>query len=141
MIEGTVRCFSEAALNNVEARMEKISTDLCSAFNCGAQFEFKRAYPATINHQQQAQYVRAVATELLGEDQVTQFTPTMGSEDFSFFLQAKPGCYFAIGNGDGDHRDIGHGLGPCSRDNPGEAGNGTPIALGESSGVNIVLNQ
>lgn len=138
VIEGTVRCFSEAALNNVEARMEKISTDLCSAFNCGAQFEFKRAYPATINHQQQAQYVRAVATELLGEDQVTQFTPTMGSEDFSFFLQAKPGCYFAIGNGDGDHRDIGHGLGPCTLHNPSYDFNDALIPVGASLWVKLV---
>jgi hippurate hydrolase len=42
----------------------------------------------------------------------------MGAEDFSFFLQAKAGAYFVIGNGDGDHRAHGHGLGPCNLHNP-----------------------
>jgi len=118
MVEGTVRCFSEEVLQMVEKRMAKISHDMCEAFHCEGQFEFKRSYPATINHTAQAQFMRQVAIDLLGQDQVVDFTPTMGSEDFSFFLQEKPGCYFALGNGDGDHRDRGHGLGPCNLHNP-----------------------
>ena len=42
----------------------------------------------------------------------------MGAEDFSFFLQAQAGAYFMIGNGDGTHREHGHGLGPCNLHNP-----------------------
>ena len=42
----------------------------------------------------------------------------MGSEDFAFMLEKVPGCYVFIGNGDGDHRAVGHGMGPCHLHNP-----------------------
>jgi amidohydrolase len=138
MVEGTVRCFSEEVLQMVEKRMAKISHDMCEAFHCEGQFEFKRSYPATINHTAQAQFMRQVAIDLLGQDQVVDFTPTMGSEDFSFFLQEKPGCYFALGNGDGDHRDRGHGLGPCNLHNPSYDFNDALIPIGASLWVKLV---
>ena len=138
MIEGTVRCFSEEVLQAVETRMAKICQDLCSAFECEGQFVFQRSYPATINHAAQAQYMREVAVALLGQDQVVNFTPTMGSEDFSFFLQEKPGCYFALGNGEGDHRDLGHGMGPCNLHNPSYDFNDALIPIGASLWVKLV---
>ncbi len=54
----------------------------------------------------------------------------MGAEDFSYYLLEKPGCYFLIGNGDGDHRDGGHGLGPCMLHNPSYDFNDALIPLG-----------
>ena len=138
MIQGTVRCFSEEVLQAVEKRMAKISQDLCAAFDCEGQFVFERAYPATINHVAQAQYMREVAEDLLGQNQVVDFTPTMGSEDFSFFLQEKPGCYFALGNGDGDHRDLLHGMGPCTLHNPSYDFNDALIPIGASLWVRLV---
>ncbi len=57
-------------------------------------------------------------TEVAGAANVLEFEPTMGAEDFSFFLQKIPGCYFLIGNGDGAHRESGHGMGPCMLHNP-----------------------
>jgi len=138
IIEGTVRCFSEDVLQAVETRMGKISQDLCSAFDCEGQLDFKRSYPATINHVAQAQYMREVAVNVLGQDQVIDFTPTMGSEDFSFFLQEKPGCYFALGNGDGDHRDLLHGMGPCTLHNPSYDFNDALIPIGASLWARLV---
>jgi hippurate hydrolase len=138
MIQGTVRCFSEDVLQAVEARMGNISQDLCSAFGCEGQLVFERAYPATINHVAQAQYMREVAVNVLGQDQVVDFTPTMGSEDFSFFLQEKPGCYFALGNGDGDHRDLLHGMGPCTLHNPSYDFNDALIPIGASLWAKLV---
>ena len=85
-----------------------------------------------------AQHLREVAVDLLGEKQVVNFIPTMGSEDFSFFLQEKPGCYFAIGNGDGDHRDIGHGMGPCTLHNPSYDFNDALIPIGASLWVKLI---
>src|SRR5678810_1051965 len=55
---------------------------------------------------------------MVGAENVMEFEPTMGAEDFSYFLLEKPGCYFLIGNGDGSHREGGHGLGPCMLHNP-----------------------
>ena len=138
VIEGTVRCFSEHVLKAVETRMGRISQDLCLAFDCEGQLDFQRAYPATVNHAAQAHYMRDVAENLLGQDKVVDFTPTMGSEDFSFFLQEKPGCYFALGNGDGDHRDLLHGMGPCTLHNPSYDFNDALIPIGASLWTKLV---
>ncbi len=138
VIEGTVRCFSEQTLQLVEERMGKICVDLCAAFECDGMLNFERSYPATINHVAQTEFVREVAVELLGADQVVPFTPTMGSEDFSFYLLQKPGCYFAIGNGLGGHRDQGHGMGPCMLHNPSYDFNDALIPIGASLWVKLV---
>jgi metal-dependent amidase/aminoacylase/carboxypeptidase family protein len=74
---------------------------------------------------------------LVGADNVKEFEPTMGAEDFSFFLQEKPGCYFLIGNGDGSHRAGGHGGGPCMLHNPSYDFNDELIPLGGSMWVRL----
>ena len=55
-----------------------------------------------------------VEKRFVGERNVQEFEPTMGAEDFSFYLLEKPGCYFLIGNGNGEHRLGGHGQGAPS---------------------------
>jgi metal-dependent amidase/aminoacylase/carboxypeptidase family protein len=85
----------------------------CQAFEASCEFEFKRYYPPTINHSKETAFARAVLSALVGENNVLEFEPTMGSEDFSFYLLEKPGCYFLIGNGDGSHGITDHGSGPC----------------------------
>src|SRR5256885_6738393 len=56
--------------------------------------------------------------EVVGEANVLPQEPSMGAEDFAFMLLEKPGAYCFIANGDGDHRAIGHGGGPCTLHNP-----------------------
>ena len=65
------------------------------------------------------------------------FEPTMGAEDFSYFLLEKPGAYFVIGNGEGNHREHGHGLGPCTLHNPNYDFNDQAIPLGASLWVRL----
>ncbi|MDB5761453.1 MAG: amidohydrolase, partial [Herminiimonas sp.] len=73
-----------------------------------------------------------------GADQVdAQVEPTMGAEDFAFMLQHKPGCYVFIGNGDGEHRDMGHGLGPCNLHNPSYDFNDELLPIGASYWVRL----
>ena len=117
-LQGTVRSFTLEALDLIEDRMREMTHQLCGAFGAEADFEFQRNYPPTINHAHEAAFVRDVAQAVVGPRRVHDFEPTMGAEDFSFFLQEKPGAYFVIGNGDGSHRDGGHGLGPCMLHNP-----------------------
>ena len=117
-MQGTVRSFTLEALDLIEARMRELTHQLSGAFNCEADFEFSRNYPPTVNHPQEAAFLRQVMTEVVGAHRVHDFEPTMGAEDFSFFLLDKPGAYFVIGNGDGTHREGGHGLGPCMLHNP-----------------------
>jgi metal-dependent amidase/aminoacylase/carboxypeptidase family protein len=61
----------------------------------------------------------------------------MGAEDFAFMLQEKPGCYVFIGNGEGGHRDSGHGLGPCNLHNPSYDFNDALLPLGATYWVRL----
>ena len=61
----------------------------------------------------------------------------MGAEDFAFMLQNKPGCYVFIGNGEGAHRDMGHGLGPCNLHNPSYDFNDTLLPIGATYWVRL----
>jgi hippurate hydrolase len=137
VIEGTVRTFTNEVLDLVEHRMKVIAEATCSAYEAGCEFEFRRNYPPTVNHAAETAFVRDLLGEVVGADNVLDFEPTMGAEDFSYFLQAKPGCYFVIGNGDGAHRDGGHGLGPCMLHNPSYDFNDDLIPLGATAWVRL----
>jgi metal-dependent amidase/aminoacylase/carboxypeptidase family protein len=63
--------------------------------------------------------------------------PTMGAEDFSFMLLAKPGCYAFLGNGEGGHRDSGHGAGPCMLHNASYDFNDELLPIGSTYWVRL----
>jgi amidohydrolase len=133
-IQGTVRTFT---LEVIERRMKEVAEHTCAAFGARCEFEFRRNYPPTINHTAETDFVRRVMAEVVGPDRVQEFEPTMGAEDFSYFLLEKPGCYFLIGNGDGEHREGGHGLGPCMLHNPSYDFNDDLIPLGSTLWVRL----
>jgi amidohydrolase len=137
-VQGTVRTFTTEVLDLIEERMRSVAQHTCAAFGAECDFEFSRNYPPTINHPHETDFVRQVMTELVGADKVLEFEPTMGAEDFSYYLQAIPGAYFLIGNGDGAHREGGHGLGPCMLHNPSYDFNDQLIPLGANLWVNLV---
>ncbi len=136
-LRGTVRTFSIEALDLIEARMRQVAEHTCAAFGASCEFAFHRNYPPTVNHPAETAFVQEVLAKVVGAENVLPFEPTMGAEDFSYFLQAKPGCYFTIGNGDGAHRDGGHGLGPCMLHNPSYDFNDDLIPLGATAWVRI----
>jgi hippurate hydrolase len=137
VIEGTVRTFTLDVLDLIERRMKEVAEHTCAAFGAECEFVFERNYPPTINHDAETEFFRKVAREVVGPANVHEFEPTMGAEDFSYFLQAKPGCYFLIGNGDGAHREGGHGLGPCMLHNPSYDFNDELIPLGATMWVRL----
>ncbi|MBE0475430.1 M20 aminoacylase family protein [Rhodoferax sp.] len=136
-LQGTVRTFSLAVLDQIEQRMRVMTEHICAASGLHADFEFKRNYPPTINSVAEADFARQVMADIVGADQVLTQEPTMGAEDFSFMLQAKPGCYAFIANGDGDHRAIGHGGGPCMLHNPSYDFNDELLPLGATYWVRL----
>jgi hippurate hydrolase len=136
-LQGTVRTFSHELIDLIEQRMRAIAEHTCAAFGAQCDFEFRRNYPPTINHPAETDFARRVLGQVVGPENVHEYEPTMGSEDFSFFLQEKPGCYFVIGNGDGGHREGGHGLGPCMLHNPSYDFNDELIPLGATAWVRI----
>ncbi|MBC7718965.1 MAG: amidohydrolase, partial [Chitinophagaceae bacterium] len=116
---GTVRTFTMDVLDLMEQRMQDVASHTAAAFGAKIEFNFKRNYPPLINHPQETAFAVGVMQSIVGKDSVNaQVEPTMGSEDFAFMLQHKPGCYVFIGNGEGAHREMGHGLGPCNLHNP-----------------------
>jgi hippurate hydrolase len=141
-IQGTVRTFTLEVLDLIEARMKAVAEHTCAAFGAGCEFEFVRNYPPTINHPAETEFARSVLGEVVGAQNVHEFEPTMGAEDFSYFLLEKPGAYFLIGNGDGAHRGryegMGHDAGPCMLHNPRYDFNDELIPLGATAWVRMV---
>ena len=136
-MQGTVRTFTIEVLDLIEQRMQQIAEHTCAAFGAECKFEFVRNYPPTVNSAPEADFARSVMASIVGADQVMEQQPTMGAEDFSYMLQAKPGAYCFISNGDGDHRAMGHGGGPCTLHNPSYDFNDDLIPLGGTYWVEL----
>ncbi len=136
---GTVRTFSTAVLDVIEARMQTIASATAAAFDADIEFSFKRNYPPLINHPEQTRFAVEVMSQMVGAENVNaEVEATMGAEDFAFMLQAKPGCYVFIGNGEGEHRSAGHGLGPCNLHNPSYDFNDALLPIGASYWIRLV---
>lgn len=136
-LRGTVRTFSIEVLDMIEQRMGEIAKHTAAAFGMECSFEFVRNYPPTINSAKEAEFARKVMASIVGEANVGVQEPTMGAEDFSYMLMAKPGCYAFIANGDGAHREMGHGGGPCMLHNPSYDFNDSLIPLGATYWVKL----
>ena len=137
-LQGTVRTFTVELIDLIEKRMREIAEHTSAAFNATCEFEFDRNYPPTINSATEANFAAEVMRGIVGAENVKSQEPTMGAEDFSYMLQAKPGAYCFIANGDGDHRAIGHGGGPCMLHNPSYDFNDNLIPLGATYWVKLV---
>ena len=137
-IQGTVRTFSIEVLDMIEQRMKEIAEHTSAAYGATCDFEFERNYPPTINSEKEANFAAKVMADIVGADNVLPQEATMGAEDFAYMLMAKPGAYCFIANGEGDHREIGHGGGPCMLHNPSYDFNDDLIPLGATYWVRLV---
>jgi hippurate hydrolase len=137
-LSGTIRTFTIPVLDLIEQRLREITLGIGQAFNCSVDIEFERNYPPLINHPLETAFAQKVIQDSFGHDQfVTSTEPTMGAEDFAFMLEKVPGCYVFIGNGDGDHRALGHGMGPCHLHNPSYDFNDHLLPIGASYWVHL----
>jgi amidohydrolase len=136
-LQGTVRTFTIEVLDMIERRMKQVAEHICAAHEAVCEFEFVRNYPPTVNWEKEAEFARGVMASIVGEENVTRQEPTMGAEDFAYMLQAKPGAYCFIANGDGSHREMGHGGGPCMLHNPSYDFNDELIPLGATYWVRL----
>jgi amidohydrolase len=97
---GTVRTFRPETQDRIERRLNELVHSIASAFGATATLKYERVYPATINSENEAEFAAAVADTLVGpENVVRDLEPSMGSEDFSFMLQRRPGAYARLGQG------------------------------------------
>ena len=108
-LRGTVRTFRQEVQDMVESTMHRIVTGIASALGGSAELRYERRYPATINTPLETEWASATAAEIAGDDHVdTNVAPCMGSEDFAFLLQKRPGCYLWAGNGPSDNGRLLH---------------------------------
>ncbi len=102
VLQGTVRTLTPEMRDFVEARLHAIVEGTAAVFGGKAKLTYNRDYPVTRNHAENAIFAGDAAAAVVGEGGVTRDTvPVMGGEDFSFMLEARPGAFIFIGQGDG----------------------------------------
>jgi hippurate hydrolase len=100
-LAGTARTFSKQARDMVEPAMRRIVNGICTTFGASAEFNFERGYPATVNSAAETGIAAEAAGRLLGGEHVhNDRKPSMGSEDFAYMLEKKPGSYIWVGAGE-----------------------------------------
>ena len=100
-LRGTTRTFDPSLRDLIEARVITIAEKVAEAYGAKASVAYKRMYPPTVNHVRETLFAVNVAKALVGETNVSaELAPLMGSEDFSFMLEERPGNIMLIGNGD-----------------------------------------
>ena len=98
---GTTRTFSTGARDFAERRLIEIAKGVGAAMGAKVEVNYERGYPTTRNHPNETDFAAAVARKVAGEDKVNaNVAPVMAAEDFSFMLEARPGAFIMIGNGD-----------------------------------------
>jgi hippurate hydrolase len=100
-IAGTVRTLNEEVRNLAETRLKQVVNGLVAAHGAEVDIDFNRNYPVTFNHATETGHAVRIAGEIAGAGNVNaEIDPMMGGEDFSYMLNARPGAFIFIGNGD-----------------------------------------
>ncbi|MFC4522143.1 M20 aminoacylase family protein [Cupriavidus pinatubonensis] len=127
----SVRALKADVRDLLQTRITALAHAQAESFGAHAEVDYNRRYPVLVNHADQTELARSVACDWLGEDAlIPGMKPLTGSEDFAFLLEACPGCYLIIGNGDGE--------GGCMVHNPGYDFNDACLPLGATYWVKLV---
>ena len=101
-MHGTVRTFQTETRNKIPSSMLRVAEGVCAAYGATCELNYMSGYPATINSVPETEISAKAVVDLLGEDKIIRNpTPCMGAEDFSYMLEARPGCYVWLGIGPG----------------------------------------
>ena len=96
---GTVRTFHKKVQEQIKKELEVILKGVCEATHTKYEFQYIEGYPALINHEDVSKVIEGVAQYVLGKDRVLHPNPSMGGEDFAYYLQEKPGAFYFLGVG------------------------------------------
>jgi amidohydrolase len=100
VMRGTLRSFDPEVRELIGRRVGEIATGIASAMRAEVEYVYNPGYPATINDPVETEKVREIAAAIVGEENVLTADLQMGAEDFSYFLEQKPGCFFFTGTRD-----------------------------------------
>ena len=100
-LRGTARTLSSEVQDLLEKRLREVVEGTASTYGAKATLKYRRGYPVVKNHAAQTDFAAKVASEVAGKDKVDSDTPpVMGAEDFAYMLNARPGAFIFVGNGD-----------------------------------------
>ena len=100
-MNGTVRTLKPEIRDLAEARMKTVCESIGEAFGAKVDLDYQRLYPVTVNHEVETVFAADIARQIVGDSNVDDDAPpVMGGEDFSFMLEARPGAFIFVGQGD-----------------------------------------
>jgi amidohydrolase len=135
-LSGTARAFSTEVMELIGRNLVRVAEGVAAGFGARATTDFRATFPPTINNAAEADYAAGICAELVGAENVNRNPALiMASEDFAHMLNAVPGCYINIGNGDGT---AGDGGGGCEVHNPNYDFNDRALPLGASFFARLV---
>ena len=135
ILKGDTRSLTTAVQEHIEHTMERIVSGICAAHGASYEFSYRRNFVPTINTPDEAQIAAGVASTVVGAHNVVgNSRPVMASEDFGYMLQARPGAYLLLGNGE-------EGVGGCSLHNPAYDFNDDILSIGADFWVTLVQSQ
>lgn len=99
LIKGTIRTFDEETRQMIIGKVQSVSQSIAEAYGAELNISLKYGYPAVKNNEHEANRILQLATDTIGDKLVKLADPLMIAEDFSYYLQQKPGCFFFVGAG------------------------------------------
>jgi hippurate hydrolase len=99
-LKGTVRTLTAEVRDLVEKRVREVVAGVAQMTGASIDLTYERGYPVVVNHAVQTEHAAHVAQSIVGDGHVHDMPPMMGAEDFAYMLQARPGAFIFIGNGD-----------------------------------------
>jgi hippurate hydrolase len=100
LLRGTARSLTPEVRDVLEKRLHEVVEGTAKLYGATAKLTYRRDYPVTRNHERQAEFAASVAAQVVGKERVDDHVaPVMGAEDFSFMLEARPGAFIFVGNG------------------------------------------
>lgn len=98
-LTGTVRTFDADTRQNIRDELEKLMDNLCRAYGVRGEFEFMEGYPTVLNTPAVTEVVDRVASDVVGKVNILHENPSMGGEDFAYYLHEVPGSFYFLGVG------------------------------------------
>jgi hippurate hydrolase len=130
-VRGNCRAYRTEVMDRMEANIRRVAENTAAAHGATAHLDFRRSYPPLVNHARETEIACDAAALVVGEANVDRNgTPRMASEDFSYMLEARPGAFIFLGNGDGE--------GTCDVHNPRYDFNDEILPVGASYFARLV---
>lgn len=100
VLRGTVRTLTPKVRELMEKRVREVVTGVAQMTGARIDLNYARGYPVVVNHPEQTEIAIRAAKEVAGDANVHEMPPMMGGEDFAYMLEARPGAFIFVGNGD-----------------------------------------